>query len=123
MSEVSPEATTTDATVLFVDDEPAILQVYEHLFGSEYDVITAQSGEQAIDAFGPHVDLAVLERELPEVSGDDVVQVFRGESHQTPVAFVSALDPDPESTVECDDYLTKPIENEQLRSVVERHTR
>lgn len=123
MSEVSPEATTADGTILFVDDEPAILQVYELLFGSEYDVITVQSGKQAVDAFGPHVDLAVLERELPEVSGDDVVQTLRGESHQTPVAFVSALDPDPDSTVEYDEYLTKPIENDELRSVIERYTR
>jgi len=123
MSEVSTEATGTEATVLFVDSEPAILTVYELLCGSEYSVITARDGREALEMFGPHVDFAVLERELPEVSGDDVVRILRSEGYRTPVAFVSTVDPDPEPTVEYDEYLTKPINNGRLRSVIDAYTR
>lgn len=122
MSKGTPKTTASDATILFVDDEPAILDIYELLCGPEYDVITAEDGRQALEAFGPHIDLAVIEREIPAVSGDDVVQVLRKEGYQTPVACVSAFDPDPDPAVEYDEYLTKPIENRQLRAVIERYT-
>lgn len=122
MSKVSPDATAAGATVLFVDDEPAILDIYELLCGSKYNVITAENGKEALETFGPHIDLAVIEREIPEVSGDDVVQLLRTEGYQTPIAFVSTLDPGPDITVEYDEYLTKPIENGELRAVIERYT-
>jgi len=122
MSRVTPETTASEATILFVDDEPAILDIYELLCGSEYNVITAENGKEALEAFGSHIDLAVIERDIPEISGDDVVQVLRREGYRTPIACVSAFDPGPESTVEYDEYLTKPIENHELLAVIERYT-
>jgi CheY-like chemotaxis protein len=109
-------------TVLFVDDEPEILEMYELLCRSEYTVLTADSGEAALEQFGDHVDMAFFDRRMPDMSGDELIERIRTDGYETPVGIISAVEPDAGSDVESDTYLTKPITRDELFESIDEHT-
>jgi CheY-like chemotaxis protein len=109
---------TAEPTVLFVDDEPELLDVYEVFCGPEYTTVTAAGSEEALAAFGPEVDLLFIDRRMPGMSGEAVVQTLRDEGYQTPVVFMSAVDPDAEPSVDYERYLTKPVDKAQIQAVI-----
>jgi DNA-binding response OmpR family regulator len=65
--------------VLFVDDDPAIRQLYERFFVEPmFEFRAAVSGDEALDiecAWSPHVVL--LDLLLPEIRGTQVAIVFK----------------------------------------------
>ena len=67
------DGTVREVTVLFVDDEPELLDIYEIRYGSEYEVLTATSGTEALEAFGDHIDIAFFDRRMPGMSGDEAI--------------------------------------------------
>jgi two-component system, OmpR family, KDP operon response regulator KdpE len=106
-------------TVLVVDDEPQILRALRvNLAAREYDVVTASSGRQALDAAAHHhPDLVVLDLGLPDMDGVEVVRGLRGwttvpiiilSGRSQSAAKVQALD------AGADDYVTKPFNVDEL---------
>jgi CheY-like chemotaxis protein len=93
--------------VLFVDDEPEVLELYNALYGPLYDVRTARSGEEALAEVGSHIDFVFVDRRMPGMSGDELTQTLREQGYEMPIAILSAIDPDEEPSTECDAYLTK----------------
>jgi CheY-like chemotaxis protein len=121
---VSEDASGYDAaepTVLFVDDQRDLLEVFELTFGRDYDVRTASDGEEALEKFGDHVDLAFLDRRMPGLHGDEVLERLRDRGIETPVVMVSAVDPEVEPPAEHAAYLTKPVDNERIRDLVDEY--
>ncbi|MEF8783559.1 MAG: response regulator [Haloarculaceae archaeon] len=123
----SPSSEPTDtegekATVLFVDDEPELLEIYELVCGSDYTVLTATGGEEALGAFDSHVDFAFFDRRMPGMSGDEAIQILRDRGYQTPMAIISAVDPGTELPVDHEAYLTKPISKEEILDTITQHT-
>jgi CheY-like chemotaxis protein len=121
-SEGPPEERKTETTVLFVDDEPGLLDIYEIRYGSEFDVRTATDGAEAIEAFGDHVDFAFFDRRMPGMSGDEAIRTLRDRGYRTPLGIISAVDPDSDLTVECDVYLTKPVDGDRVRDAIDKYT-
>lgn len=121
LSGTAPEPGVSDATVLFVDDEPDVLGLYEALCGPLYDVRTATSGEEALSEVGSHIDFVFVDRRMPGMSGDELIQTLREQGYEMPIAILSAVDPDAELTVEHDAYLTKPMDKEQIQQTVAQH--
>lgn len=119
----STATTESGTTVLFVDDEPDLLELYEVLCGTEYEVLTATSGQEALESFGPHVDLAFLDRRMPGMLGEDVVRELRDQGYGTPVCLLSAVEPETEPEVAYEEYITKPVDREDLLGTIDRHTR
>lgn len=110
-----------DATVLAVDDLREYLDVYEHRLGDEYEVRTAHGGEAALAAVDEDVDVVLLDREMPGVSGDDVLAAIREEGYDCRVAIVTANEPDEDVVgLGYDAYLRKPVSADDLTDVVER---
>jgi len=110
-----------DATVLAVDDLQEYLDVYEHQLGDDYDVRTALGGEAALAALSPEVDAVLLDREMPDVSGDDVLAAIRDGGYDCRVAVVTADDPGEDVLgVGYDAHLRKPVSGDELTEVVER---
>jgi two-component system, OmpR family, KDP operon response regulator KdpE len=106
-------------TVLVVDDEPQILRALRvNLAARSYDVITASTGRQALDAAAHHhPDLVVLDLGLPDIDGVEVVRGLRGwttvpiiilSGRSQSAAKVQALD------AGADDYVTKPFNVDEL---------
>ncbi len=119
------------ATILAVDDEPAILIAIERLLsGCGHQVETASSGEQAIDRLrrGAY-DLVVTDLTLAPLTGMDVLRWTRDHANETgesalPVILITAYGSE-RAAVEAMklgavDYLPKPFDNDELVRVVER---
>ena len=112
---------TENATILAVDDERGLVDIYRTWFGDTYDVRTAFGGREALSAFDDSIDLVVLDRRMPGVSGDEVLETIREADHDCPVVMVTAVEPD-EGMVELpfDAYVVKPIDKEELLETVQR---
>ena len=107
-------------TVLIVDDEVNITELFGVWLEDEYDVRMANSGEEALEELDETVDVVLLDRRMPGLSGDEVLERIREQNYDCRVAMVTAVDPDFD-VIEMgfDDYLTKPIDREGLESAIE----
>ena len=109
-------------TVLFVDDESEMLRLYELTYGSEYTVLTAGSGEEALEVFDDRVDFAFFDRRMPDMAGDEVIETLRNEGYRTPMGIISGGESAYVGTaVEYAVYLTKPPDQEQIHTAIQRH--
>ena len=106
--------------VLLVDDEVNITELFGAWLEDDYDVRTANGGEEALEKLDDSVDVVLLDRRMPGLSGDEVLDVIRQEGFDCRVAMVTAVEPDFD-VIEMgfDDYLTKPINREDLESVID----
>lgn len=106
--------------VLVVDDNRAIANTYTAFLSDEYSVRTAYNGKEALDELGPDVDVVLLDRRMPEVSGDAVLEEIESRQLDCRVVMLTAVDPDFDIIdMGFDEYLVKPIEREELNDVVE----
>lgn len=111
----------TDNTVLVVDDERSLADLYAEYLGDTYDVWVAYSGEEAIDRLSAEVDAMLLDRRMPVVSGTEVLAALEERPFECRVALVTAVDPDFDIIgMGIDEYLVKPVTREEVRSIVDR---
>jgi two-component system response regulator AdeR len=109
------------STVLVVEDEPPLIEIYARWLEGDYEVRTAQNGSEALEQLDDGVDVALLDRLMPGMSGDEVLAEIRDLAPDCRVAMVTAVEPDFDIiTMGFDDYLTKPVEKEMLLETVER---
>jgi len=113
--------TSTEPRVLIVDDEAEVADVYALRLRDEYDTETAYGGEEALEAVGEHVDVVLLDRRMPQVSGDDVLSAIRDRELDTRVIMITAVDPDFDIVdMPFDDYLCKPVQKDDLVAAIEQ---
>ena len=111
--------------ILAVDDNPAALYATTRVLRSAgYEVTQATTGSAALEA-APHVDLVVLDINLPDMDGFEVCRRLRArvETAQLPVLHLSATftqTSDFELGLEAgaDSYLTRPVEAPVLLATV-----
>ena len=117
----SSESTDGRRSVLVVDDEPAITDAYATWLDDEYDVRTAYSGAEALAQLDASVDAMLLDRRMPERSGEDVLAEMRDRGLDCRVAIISAEGPDDVvRDLGYDAYLQKPVtERDRILGVVE----
>ena len=114
-------ATADDPRVLIVDDEERVAETYELRLGTEYETETALSGEEALRTIDESVDVVLLDRRMPGLTGDQVLEEIRKRGLDCRVVMLTAVDPDVDITeMEFDGYLVKPVERDELRTAVER---
>jgi DNA-binding response OmpR family regulator len=112
---------TDAATVLVVDDEPDVVRTYRDSLAEWYDVRTAFDGEEALEQVDDAVDVVLLDRRMPGLSGDEVLGELRERDVDCRVVMVTAVDPDADLLhMEFDEYLVKPLTGTDLRDAVER---
>jgi CheY-like chemotaxis protein len=107
-------------TVLLADDSDALRETFEIWLEPHYDVRSVPDGAAALDAMDGGVDAAVLDRRMPERSGEEVVGEFRRRGLDVPVVFLSAEAPDYEAARHgFERYVTKPVTRSELHEAVE----
>jgi DNA-binding response OmpR family regulator len=109
-----------ETRVLVVEDEPEVGDLFETML-SEYAVQRAHNGGEALATLDDDIDVVLLDRRMPDISGDQVLEEIDSRGIDCRVAMVSAVDPDFDVIdMGFDDYLTKPVRAEGLREAVER---
>ena len=112
---------TERPTVLIVEDEHDLADLYADWLEEEYEVLTAYTAEGALEYFGPDVDVVLLDRRLPKSSGDDVLAEIRQSDVDCQVAMVTAVDPDFDILeLGFDSYVVKPLKKGDLHDLVHR---
>ncbi|ELZ27417.1 response regulator receiver protein [Halosimplex carlsbadense 2-9-1] len=113
--------TSTEPRVLIVDDEAEVADVYALRLRDEYDTETAYGGEEALDAVDESVDVVLLDRRMPQISGDEVLSTIRDRGLDIRVIMITAVDPDFDIVdMPFDDYLCKPVQKEDLVAAIEQ---
>ncbi len=113
---------TTPAKILVVDDTPQNVKLLADLLAVKgYAVATASSGAEALEKVEKEQpDLVLLDVVMPEMSGYEVCRQIRDNraTAMLPVVMVTALDPAQERVkgieAGADDFLTKPINRQEL---------
>ena len=110
----------TEATVLAVDDEPDLAELYRVYLDSAYDVRIATGGEAALAEMDDSVDVVLLDRRMPDMSGHEVLSAMREAGYDARVAMLTAVEPDVDIVdMPFDDYKTKPVSKEDILTLVE----
>jgi len=109
------------AVVLIVDDESAVADSYAAHVRDTYDARTAYGGEEALSKLDDDVDVVLLDRRMPDLVGDEVLETVRERGLDCRVAMVTAVDADFDIVdMEFDDYVVKPVTGEELLDTVDR---
>ena len=109
-----------DALVLVVDDDPQIRSVFSDYLEGDFAVRTAESGAEAIEELDDEVDVLLLDRRMPGMSGKELLSTIREDGYDQPVAVVTAVEPDFDVLdMGFDAYVVKPVFEDELRDVVE----
>lgn len=110
-----------DATVLIVEDERHLADLYAEYLEDAYAVETAYGGEEGLDRLHRGVDVVVVDRNLPMTPGDEVVAAVRNAAVDCRVLLVVESDPDgDETTADAEEVLVKPLSEEAIRDAVDR---
>jgi DNA-binding response OmpR family regulator len=114
MSEDAPE-------ILVVDDESRLADLFAAWLQADWRVDTAYDGEEALEKMADSVEIVLLDRRMPGLSGDEVLQRIRSEGYDSRVVMVTAVDPDFDIIeMGFDDYLVKPVSKDDLVDIVDR---
>ena len=106
--------------VLLIEDDSATAQSIELMLRSEtFNIYTTDLGEEGIDLGKIYdYDIIVLDLNLPDMSGFDVLRKLRVSKVKTPILILSGL-AGTEDKIKglgfgADDYLTKPFHKDEL---------
>ncbi len=106
------------ATVLLVDDDPAIREILRAYLEREgHRVLEAASGEEAL-ARADEADLVILDLMLPVLDGWEVARRLRARGVSVPILMLTARGEEEERVrgfeLGADDYVTKPFSPREL---------
>lgn len=113
--------------ILIAEDDDtsyALLQVY--LSKGNYQLLRAVDGKQTIEMFkeNPDVSLILMDLKMPVMDGYEATREIKKMNKELPVIAQTAyaLTGDSQKAVDagCDDYVTKPINKEELLDKIER---
>ncbi|QGX93706.1 response regulator [Haloplanus rallus] len=122
---MSGNESAADVHTLVVDDEQEVADAYALRLRGYCDVETVYSGEAALSAVADTpVDIVLLDRHMPGMSGDDVLSELVARGYDGRVVMVTAVDPGIEVLdMPFDDYLCKPVDREDVRAVIDQQRR
>jgi DNA-binding NtrC family response regulator len=112
--------------ILVIDDEPILRDSLEvALKTSDYEVLTARTGEEGLEQFRKeNPDLILLDHWLPGINGDEVLRRIKEEEPEIPIIIMTA-----QGSIEMAvslmkmgafDFLVKPFELDQVENLIKK---
>ena len=113
--------------ILIIDDEQKLCQMLKRRLecSGTYDVTVAYSGEEGIEAATEApFDLVITDFKMPDVNGDQVIDVLKTLRPHLPIALLSVYHDDstmitPKILDQADGLIGKPIDPGQLLQTIE----
>ena len=106
--------------VLLIEDDPSTARSIEAMLGAEgFNVYVTDLGEEGLDLGKLYdYDIIVLDLNLPDMNGYDVLKKLRLAKVETPILILSGMS-EADDKVKglvfgADDYLTKPFDKSEL---------
>jgi len=119
------------ARILIVDDDEAIRELLKEFFqGLGYELKTASNGSEALTVINQHnFDCIISDNVMPDMNGLELLDRLSEQNKKVPFLMITGY-PTIETAVEvmkrgAYDYITKPLQLEDVRMKVERalHTK
>ena len=113
-------------TILITDDERGIVDMLKAYFSPEYEILTAYSGQEAMQRAEAQPDLILLDINMPGMDGLTVCHAIR--EHVTcPILFLTARVESADQIMGfqagADDYIVKPFDLDELAARIAAHLR
>ncbi len=116
------------AKILIVEDVEFNRDLLVQLLEDEHDIVTAEDGEQGIEmARSERPDLILMDMSLPVIDGWEATRRIKADADISaiPVLALTAHamrgDEEKARACGCDDYLTKPIDEDLLFERIDHH--
>ena len=111
-------------TILLVEDDPAVRLLVKAKLRNRYRILEACDGEAALQVLDTaHADLMIVDICMPRMDGITFVRTIRGQQDNTPVIMLTAMNTFDHKKKSfssgIDEYLTKPIDSEELEWHIE----
>lgn len=105
-------------TILIADDEKEIRDILKLMLESEgYEVLTATTGREVVQAASEEIDLYILDVNMPEMTGFMAAVELRKQT-DAPIIFLTAYSGEMDKVMGfstgADDYVVKPFSNMEL---------
>ena len=111
--------------ILLVDDEEGIQLLYQEEFQDEgYEVISAFTGEEALEKFRSEApDLVILDIQMPGMNGIEVLRQMKMIAPQLPVILSTAYHEYKQdlSAWASDEFIVKSPDLQNLKEAVRKH--
>jgi DNA-binding response OmpR family regulator len=118
---MSPGEHGVGGRVVVVDDEERVADVYASFLADEHEVTATYSGEEALAVVDDATDVVLLDRRMPEMLGDEVLERLRERGYEGRVVMVTALDPEFDIVdMDFEQYVCKPASRDEIRTTVKR---
>ncbi|OGP16317.1 MAG: hypothetical protein A3I75_00595 [Deltaproteobacteria bacterium RIFCSPLOWO2_02_FULL_50_16] len=114
------------STLLFVDDEPNLLDICDKFFSlKKYRVLKARSGKEGLKIANlEKPDLLILDLRMPELDGMNMLEKLRNANNETKVVILSGYgtldEVDRGIDLGVSDFVAKPVDLNYLEEVIRR---
>ena len=114
--------TEDESTVLIVEDDEDVAETFRRWIEDIYETHVALRGSEALELLeNLDIDVVLLDRLMPGMSGEEVLEEIKERGLDTRVAVVTAVEPDFDIIgMGFDEYITKPSSPGELRDTVEK---
>lgn len=115
------------ATILVAEDIDDNFELIRVMIGSQYRLLHAKDGSQAIDLFEKHhPDLILMDIKMPKINGLEATGIIRRKSPSSPpIIAISAYayEDDKKELLDsgCNDFLTKPLNKDILLATINKY--
>jgi len=109
------------------DDENSEIYISLIINAFSKEVLIARNGEEAIELCrnNPRIDLILMDVKMPLMNGYEATRIIRQFNKEVIIiaqtAFAFSGDKNKALAAGCNDYVTKPINKEELREMIKKH--
>lgn len=106
-------------TILVVEDDEVVRLLTKAQLSPFYHILEASNGEKALEMLDrAHADLLIVDIQMPRMNGYELVRFLRDAGDMTPIIMLTAMNTFAHKkegfASGVDDYMTKPIDYEEL---------
>ncbi len=111
--------------ILVVDDEPSVLETFELILGQRFNIITAASGQEALDKISKEsIHLIFLDIKMPDMDGMQILRWVKEYDDNLAVIVATATDSARTAVkamqLGAHNYITKPFDPDEVIAVAEK---
>jgi len=116
---------------LIVEDEEVNYLYLEALFENEiegnYKLLHAKNGKEAVDICleNDNIDIVLMDIKMPIMNGHEATKLIKEKFPDLPIVVQTAYSTDEDRQLAfsfgCDDFITKPIDEERLRILLKKY--
>jgi len=112
--------------LLVAEDDDSNFLLFRVMLRSDYDLIRAKDGVEALDAAAKdRYDAILMDVRMPRMNGIEATERIRLIDKETPIIMVTAsaffADKEKSSKAGCTDFLTKPLNKAELLAALHKH--